>query len=197
MSLEFPLVSFLVMTEQKIKNGGLKQQGTNAKLTYEYTKDTLKDVEASYNVVTTKLTTLLGFSGLLLKFASELAEFDWLKNVKMVTCFSLVVAVIFCGIGLFPLSSKSKSKEKDSKKRGESVDPDIYINGNEEYFMQPEDSMYMQLANGLNETLKQTRKNRRFRVNCLIVSTYSVGFSILCFAISIMGKAWVYPPEIK
>lgn len=187
------------MNEQKIEDIGidLERQKANAKLTYEYTKDTLKDVEASYNVVTTKLTTLLGFSGLLLKFASDLPELGWLQNVKMVTCASLVIATIACGIGLYPLSSKKKLKKGieessyPSQERGESVDPDIYINDEEHDFMQPEASMYMQIASGLNETLKQVRKNRRFRVNCLIVATYSIGFSILCFAVSVMGKAWM------
>jgi hypothetical protein len=156
-----------------------QSESNNAKLTYEYTKDILREINDSYNAVTSKLTTALGFSGVLLRFAADLSDTAWLIHVKTLICVSLIFSVIACGIGLYPISSGDGA-----------VDQDYYLKDKTgKYYGQTEEAVYIQLANGLSKSLKGIERNRKFRIKCLIATTYSIGIASIGFAISIMGKA--------
>jgi hypothetical protein len=86
----------------------------NAKIAYEYTKVIWDRINSSYDVVTTKLTTSLGFSGLLLRFAADLSDSSWLIRIKIGVCILLTGAVIFCGIGLYPIGTGEDVVEPDT-----------------------------------------------------------------------------------
>jgi hypothetical protein len=153
----------------------------NARLAYEYTKIIWDRVNASYDAVTTKLTAALGFSGLLLRFSADLSDASWLIYIKMITCILLALAIIFCGIGLYPLSSKN-----------DAVDPASYLEDKTgEIYDLSEERSYLFIARGLSKSIKSLEKNRKFRVKCLILATYSLGLSALGFAVSIVGKALI------
>jgi hypothetical protein len=151
----------------------------NSKLAYEYTKVIWDRTNSSYDVVTTKLTTSLGFSGLLLRFAADLSDSSWLIHIKLGICVLLTGAVIFCGIGLHPIGT------------GEDVvEPDTYLEDEtEEIYSLPEESSYLYIARGLSKSIKNIEKNRHFRVKCLSFVTYFLGIAVIGFATSIIGKA--------
>lgn len=164
----------------------IDQESNNAKLTYEYTKDILSAINSSLDAVSGKLTTALGFSGVLLRFAADLSDKSWLINVKMIICATLVFAIICCGIGLHPISTGKSI-----------VDPDEYLKDTTgKNYGQPEENVYIQLANGLSQTIKVTYRNRAFRLKCLMAATYAIGIASIGFAVSITGKA-ILLPNIK
>jgi hypothetical protein len=153
----------------------------NARLTYEYTKVIWDRINASYDVITTKLTTALGFSGLLLRFAADLSDIDWLIYIKTLIIFLLVLAILSCGIGLYPLSSG-----------GDAVHPDSYLEDKTgEIYSLSEEKSYLYIARSLSKSIKHIEENRKFRMRCLIFTTYSLGLAALGFAVSIMGKTIV------
>jgi hypothetical protein len=154
----------------------------NAKLAYEYTKVIWDRINSSYDVVTTKLTTSLGFSGLLLRFAADLSDSSWLIHIKIGICILLTGAVIFCGIELYPIGT------------GEDVvEPDTYLEdkAGEIYGLSEEES-YLYIARGLSYSTKKIEENRRFRVKCLSFVTCFLGIAVMGFATSIIGKAVIW-----
>jgi hypothetical protein len=156
----------------------------NAKLAYEYTKVIWDRVNSSYDVVTTKLTTSLGFSGLLLRFAADLSDLSWLIRVKIGVCIFLTGALIFCGMGLYPLGTGE-----------DAVAPNTYLEDiTGEIYGQTEESSYIYIARGLSSSIKKIEENRAFRVKCLGFATCFLGISVIGFSISIIGKALMSKP---
>ncbi|MBE9033458.1 hypothetical protein IQ266_27380 [filamentous cyanobacterium LEGE 11480] len=161
----------------------IENSGNNAKVAYEYTKDVLAEVSSSYNAITTKLTTALGFSGVLLKFAADLSDKSWLIHVKMLVCAGLIFAVIACGIGLFPRSSGNGA-----------VPPGTYLyDETGKYYGQTEENFYIQVGRGLERSLKGIEKTRAWRLKCLTATTYAIGLAAIGFAISIAGTSIMFP----
>jgi hypothetical protein len=153
----------------------------NAKLAYEYTKVIWDKSNSSYDIVTTKLTTSLGFSGLLLRFAADLSDLSWLIYVKAGICFILTGAVLLCGIGLYPLGTG-----------GDVVEPDTYLEDKEgSIYGLSEEESYLYIARGLSYSIKRIDKNRFFRVKLFNLVLQCLGIVVLGFSISIMGKAWI------
>lgn len=89
------------------ENPSLDNENTpnNSELIYEYTKDRLKDVNRSIDVITGKLTAVLGFSSVLLKFASDIPNEGIQFTFKLLIASCLVLSVGFCGSGLLPKDS--------------------------------------------------------------------------------------------
>lgn len=77
----------------------------NSELIYEYTKDRLKDINRSIDVITGKLTAVLGFSSVLLKFAADIPVEGIQFTFKFLVSSCLILAVCFCGSGLLPKAS--------------------------------------------------------------------------------------------
>jgi hypothetical protein len=161
----------------------IEKKQNNAKLAYEYTKSTWATVSASYDVITVKLTTALGFIGLLMSFAASLSDKSWLVGVKMIVCALLVTAIIACCIGLKPIGT------------GEfEVDPDDFLDPKTGYqYGESEEESYLYIARGLNDAMKSLKKNREFRLRCLSAAIFLSSLASIGFAISIMGKAMMFP----
>jgi hypothetical protein len=153
----------------------------NAKLAYEYTKVIWDRINSSYDVVTTKLTTSLGFSGLLLRFAADLSDSSWLIYIKIGVCILLTGAVICCGIGLYPIGTGE-----------DAVEPDTYLQDKTgKIYGLSEEESYLYIARGLSDSTKKIEKNRRFRVTCFSFATCFLGIAVIGFATSIIGKAMI------
>jgi hypothetical protein len=166
-----------VRTIDKDKDGNYN----NAKLAYEYTKVVWEKINTSYSTITTKLTTVLGFSGLLLRFAADLSDFAWLVFVKIGICVLLTGAVISCGIGLYPIGTG-----------GDVINPDQYLEDTTgEIYGLSEEESYLYIARGLSYATKAIEKNRIFRLNCLICASWCLGVAVTGFAVSIVGKSLI------
>ncbi len=117
----------------------------NSKLAYEYTKVIWDRINSSYDVVTTKLTTSLGFSGLLLRFAADLSDSSWLIYIKIGVCILLTGTVICCGIGLYPIGTGE-----------DAVEPDTYLQDKTgEIYGLSEEESYLYIARGLSDSTKK------------------------------------------
>jgi hypothetical protein len=87
----------------------------NADFAYEYTQKTLEKVNKSLDVVNTKLSGALAFSGVLLKFTESLDSNGILGFIKIGICFCCAGCIISCGLGLSP------------NKTGNVVAPDSFL----------------------------------------------------------------------
>jgi hypothetical protein len=87
----------------------------NAAFAYEFTQKTLDKVNKSLDVINTKLSGALAFSGVLLKFTESLDNNGILGFIKIGICFCCAVSIISCGLGLSP------------KKAGVAIDPDSFL----------------------------------------------------------------------
>ena len=78
---------------------------------YDYTKSWLASVDESIDIVTDKLTKILAFSGVLLKFAvdMEVKANSPFFLLKFAVILLLMACVGFCAAGLWP-KERSKSK---------------------------------------------------------------------------------------
>jgi hypothetical protein len=87
----------------------------NSNFAYEYTQKTLDKVNNSLDVINTKLSGALAFSGVLLKFTESLDNNGILGFIKIGICFCCAVSIISCGMGLSP------------SKAGVVVDPESFL----------------------------------------------------------------------
>jgi hypothetical protein len=156
----------------------------NAKLAYEHTKQAWIIANASYDVITTKLTTLLAFSGVLIKFAADLSETSWLVYVKIGICVILIMAIASCCAGLIPRGTGKGDIDPD-----DFLDDENRTDENPTRYYLSEEVAYLYIARGLNNSLKGLQKNRKYRIRCLETSIWLLSVGSTGFAISIMGKA--------
>lgn len=92
---------------------------------YDYTKQSLSSVNRSIDVVTDKLTKVLAFSGLLLKFAVDIENRTDLPifGLKLIIISILMASVGFCAAGLWPKKgSESNLKPSYFVRMAETVD---------------------------------------------------------------------------
>lgn len=94
---------------------------SNSKLIYEYTEYLLGYFDQGLDSIKQKTTTLLGFTPIVLKFASELPDNDaWLIITKIGTCILLTINIIICIMILNP------AKQGDVVKPSELMDDWFY-----------------------------------------------------------------------
>lgn len=77
----------------------------NTELIYKYTQDSVDKLEKNVDVVTSRLTTLLGFNGVLIKFAAEMSSVGPLILFKITTITLIAVAIGLCITGLKPVGT--------------------------------------------------------------------------------------------
>lgn len=81
---------------------------TNIKEIYTYTEKHIEGINKSIDALGSKLISTLGFSGVLLKFVSDMASNKdhiypfWFTTLASV---SLLLAIGFCASGLYPVNS--------------------------------------------------------------------------------------------
>lgn len=85
---------------------------SNSTLIYEYTETYLEDVNKGLDSINQKVTTILGSTGILLRFSADLpSTYLSLKLTKIGICILLVITIVLCLIILIP------------QKNGDIVDP--------------------------------------------------------------------------
>lgn len=78
----------------------------NLEIIQRYTESVYKTVTDSINALDTKLTTVIGFSGVLIRFTSDLSVCNsWFIATKILVCLLLISSVICSVIGLTPKPS--------------------------------------------------------------------------------------------
>jgi hypothetical protein len=155
-----------------LDNTNLLTEHSNSELIYEYTKSYLRYHEQGLDNVKQKATTLLGFTGILLKFSAELPGTDiWLILTKVGTCILLVANIIFCIVVLNP------------KKAGDVVQPSELI---DDWFYQEKDLIRLFIARQWLETCEQLDKEYDWKATKLQNCYSCIGLAAMLFAINVI-----------
>lgn len=77
-------------------------QEQNAELAFNYTRNTLERLDKGLDSLNSKLTTTLGASGILLRFAKDLSDSGLCFSLKVSVCIFVVFSALFCLAGLWP-----------------------------------------------------------------------------------------------
>ena len=135
-------------------------------LIYVYTEGNLKDTIASLNGLNNRLTTAIGFAGVLLRFALDVhqAQIRWGIVAAVTGCLIISVA------GLL------------AKASGHLVNPEILIR---DLWYKPKDCKKQILSNWL-ETLNQLDAKRLWKARCLNIAGGCLIVSIFLLAVAVV-----------
>lgn len=145
----------------------------NAAFIYQYTEKSFQSVNKSIDIVTDKLTKVLAFSGVLLKFGYDMSPEIFSLKFAVLTC--LIGAISFCATGLIP---KSPGKI--------TLTPQFLL---EEYVLKEADKRRNEdaqilVCRTLVEAIPKLKELRDYRLNllnyaigCLIVAGLLFGFA--------------------
>lgn len=132
---------------------------TNIVLIYEYTESVLKSVNDSIRSLNTKLSSVIGFSGVLLKFTSDLRhDTVWFITLQVSICLLLIAA---SWIGFWGLQPKNVGDIVSPKE----LRQDFYYESDEECRRYIVDNW-----NNAVEQLDQNRDEKQWHLNGAIVS---------------------------
>jgi hypothetical protein len=96
------------------------QHQSNITLIYEYAEKAIKDLQGSIDGINTKLSAVIGFNAVLIRFSSSLPDKSFKIDIailgvimscypglilKIVSCILLIVSIIISLIALFPKST--------------------------------------------------------------------------------------------
>ncbi|NET00360.1 MAG: hypothetical protein F6K61_07210 [Sphaerospermopsis sp. SIO1G1] len=151
------------------------EEHTNTKLAYEYTESLLKDVNKSIDSLNTKMTTVIGFSGLLLRFSADLSDNSYCLYIKIAICVLLAIDICLCIIGLMPSPC------------GDVVSPEDLLD--REWYYKSDERCRHYIASAWKGAIKQLELQARNKRECLRYAMLSLGLSIILFAISIIMEA--------
>jgi hypothetical protein len=157
-----------------------QEQQQSVELIYKYIEQSMQTTSNSIGRLETRITTLLGFSGLLLRFTIDLPQnlvvYGWeLGSIfKIVICIILALAIAVCVFGLFPKSSG------DLYTASELLDE--LDNHDQSYSMK-----YIALSR--DKTLEKLDKLRLRKVTCLKLVAFLILISTLLFATDISFSA--------
>lgn len=146
-------------------------QHDNSKLIYEHAEKCVDKINKSIDNITTKLTTSIGFSGVLLKFASDMPSGGYSFFFKICVTLLLMGAIGFCACGLYP------------KQAGDSLTT-RYLR--EELYYYPDEEIRrliidqkLRSIDQLNDLAKFRRTYLNCAISCLMIATGVFGVSVI------------------
>lgn len=151
------------------------EEHTNTKLAYEYTESVLKDVNKSIDSLNTKMTTVIGFSGVMLRFAADLSNDGYCLYIKIAVCVLLAIDIGLCIIGLMPSPC------------GDVVSPEDLLDG--EWYYKSDERCRHYIASAWKVAIQQLDIQLINKRNCLRYAMCSLALSIILFAVSIIMEA--------
>ena len=139
----------------------------NADLIYKYTEKEVDNFNKSIDTVTGKLTTSLGFAGVVIKFVGDV-DSGWIKI--SLTAF-VVASILVAFVGLFP------------KDRGDALRCKAFFGDKADWwFGSPSEEVQMSIANQWVEHVRLLENLLNFRTICLKVSHACLVVAALLFA---------------
>jgi len=146
----------------------------NSKLIYEHAEKSVEKINKSIDVVTTKLTTSLGFSGVLLKFAADMPSSGYLFSLKVCVAAFLLLAICFCGCGLYP------------KAAGDSLTT-RYLR--EDLYYYPDEEIRRRVIDQKLKSIDELKEVAEFRIAYLNSAILSLMLAAVAFGASIIVEA--------
>ncbi|PSF30525.1 hypothetical protein C7H19_23730 [Aphanothece hegewaldii CCALA 016] len=134
---------------------------SNLSLIHEYTKWVFDSISSSANIINGKFTTVIGFSGILLRFASDLPNCNvYFSFAKIGICIFLVLAIIFSAFGIAP------------HERGAIVSPEEL---RKDYYYGLDEECRRYTTDNLIEAVEQLRQYRNSKASYLF-------WAVICLA---------------
>ncbi|MBE9099195.1 hypothetical protein [Vacuolonema iberomarrocanum] len=159
----------------------ISDEQQSIELIYQYIENSLQATSSSIARLETRITTLFGFSGLLLRFTIDLPQSvficDWDAGAafKVSISISLALAIAISVFGLFPKSTG------DAYTAGELLDELKHHNQN--YSME-------YIAISRDGTLENLDELRLHKVTCLKLITFLILLATLLFALDVSFSAF-------
>ncbi|MEA5577659.1 hypothetical protein [Anabaena sp. UHCC 0451] len=166
------LLSWLLDMEKNLIDS---EEHTNTKLAYEYTESILKDVNKSIDSLNTKMTTVIGFSGVLLRFSADLSNHGYCLYIKIAVCTLLAIDIGLCIIGLMPSPC------------GDVVSPEDLLDG--EWYYKSDERCRHYIASAWKAAIQQLDIQLINKRKCLRYAMWSLALSTILFAVSIIMEA--------
>lgn len=149
----------------------VETEHTNIGLIYEYTKSCLDGVNNSINSLNTKLSSVIGFSGVVLKFAGEIEGDEWSIMAKVAICILLSASIWSSLLGLKP------------KNVGDKVDPREL---RQDFYYQPDEECRRYIVDNWNRAIEQLDKNRDEKQWYLNIAIVLFALASTLFAVNII-----------
>jgi hypothetical protein len=153
-------------------NSSEQTDHNNINTVYEYTESFLQNLDKSIDSADRKLTTVIGFSGVLLRFANDLSGDGWLLYLKIGVCVFLVIAIILAGLGLTP------------KDCGLVVDPDELLET--ERYYDSEELCKLRIARAWRDTANELDQYLTSKTKFAAMSIRSLLWAAVLFAIEVI-----------
>ena len=142
----------------------------NSQFIYEYTSKVYEEAKRSNDIVTDKLTKVLAFSGVLLKFGYDMESEGLQFTAKFIVLALLISAIGLCATGLYL---------KTVQKAG--LTPEYLLE--EQYGLEPE-KMWVMISRAKIEGIEELRNIQGYRgsllgyaIGCLVASGMVFGLT--------------------
>ena len=142
----------------------------NVVLIYEYTETILQDFYKSIDNAASKLVAVMGFSGVLLKFAADMPSEGIGFSIRLLTLLCLMMSVAVCGAGLSP------------RPRGPSRLAPHYLL--EEEYTTSDETIRKHIIGRIRDNIPELRDVQNVRVTCLKAG---IGLIIMASILSTLG----------
>jgi hypothetical protein len=166
-----------------------EENHTNIDLIYEYTESVFKNISDNIDKLNTRLTTVIGFSGILLRFAADLPNrgiifdfpllhihIEWLSLVlKIGVCLSLLLCVCLSAWGLAP-----------KKGAGTMVPPGKLL---DEWYYETDERCKLYIAKSWRVGIEQLDSGRLKKAQNLNLAVWLLIVATILFAVDIAISA--------
>lgn len=144
----------------------------NIDIIYKYTEGYLKDINKSIDNITTKLTSTLAFSGVILKFVDDMPSNsnEWIFKVGTTLC--LIITIGCCVAGLYP------------KDAGEVIDPTYLLEA--EQYRAEDEIIKLQIVRQWNKGIPGLKDLLEKRASCFSLAIGFLTTASLIFALKII-----------
>ncbi len=165
---------------------------TNIKLTYEYTLDSIKVINASIDRIRSTFTSLIAVSGVLANFGKDLPGYQMITNCEYsrtnypcLSCYILKIIAYICLIFTIAIALKGLSP----KTNGKIILPEQLI-CNEWNEIDEDDYLYSLVEYLEKETLLVLNKFRDYEAKRLNQAIWFLGATVILFGLDeILGSS--------
>jgi hypothetical protein len=171
---------------------GIEQEHNprNYKLAWEYAQSIMKLVNESTSILNTKLSTLLGFNGLLLRFALDLKGLN--ITVFELPCYSCLVLKI--GVCVFSIASLLFiAKGLKTGKSGITVHVTDLLQ--RQWYYCDEENTYLYLTKTLRDGIEDLRENRDKKAGAFDKALTFLILAAICLAFNIILSSFGIEPQ--
>jgi hypothetical protein len=183
---------FSGLADMDLSELGIEQNNNprNYKLAWDYAQSTMKLVNESTSILNTKLNTLLGFNGILLRFALDLKGLN--INVFGLPCYSCLALKI--GVCVFSITSLLFiAWGLKTGRSGITVHVSDLLQ--RQWYYCDEENTYLYLTKTLRDGIEDLRQYRDKKAGAFDKSLTFLILAAVCLAINIILSSFAIEPK--